>query len=322
MKSRLPISVILLAFALATSALAQASHWDTVSYDKWGIAVQLPSGSVKQAIDGAPADGACDVYVSKGLVCVVKVTPAPDDLPTSTAIEQAIQNAVKQASKLGPAKRWEQDSKQGDLFKGFTGQIQLSADDPVQAAIAKIVGSDPTVECAAMAPVGDDSSPILRVSVIGPVGRQMEVMTTAKGIAGFVSREPKSSKAGAPKPAKPVTAAKPAQKPAVKPWPTLRKGQIELAGVVESVDPGGKSLTLTVDLVTVVGAEPVTLSPARSKIVLLKSKLVGVSAGQRVRLIGKNTGAGKPITADALEPVQEKPQSAPARPIGSATALR
>lgn len=320
MKTRLPIFVVLATLVLAASALAQASRWDTISYEKWGFTIQLPSGSVKHAIDSAPANGVCDVFESKGLVCVVKVSPASDDLPTSTAIEQSIQAEVKLSSKLGSVKRWEQESKQGELFKGFSGGAQLSAEDPVQAAIGKILGDASVVECAAMAPVGDDNSPILCVSVFGPSTRQMEVITTAKGIAAFVSRGAGAAKAKAPQPKQRVAAAKPAPKPVIKSWPALKKGQIELAGVVESVDPKGKSLIVMVDLVTVIGTDPIALSPARSKTVLLRNKLVGVSVGQRVRLIGKNTGVGKPITADAVEPAQEKQLETPAQPMHPAAA--
>lgn len=323
MKTRLPIFVFALSFVLGTFALAQVSRWDSVSYDELGFVLQLPTGSAKQPIEGLSGTGVCDVYAQNGLAFVVRVTPAPDDLPTSTAIEQAIQAEAKAASKLGVAKRWEQTSKQGDLFKGLIASVQLSGQDPVQAAISKIVGPDSAVECSSMVAVGDDTSPILRLSVIGPSSRQTEVVTTAKGIAAFLNRTQSASKTPSvetPGPNASATAQKPIPAPAAKPWPALKKGEIELAGVVDAVNPDHKSLTLIVDLVTTVGAEPIALSPARSKVVVLKSKLPWLVVGQRIRVHGKNSGVGKPITADVLEQAPEKkPTNAPSRTRGPIT---
>lgn len=311
MRTRLAVQTFVLCCSLASCALAGAQAWDTISYDKWGFALQIPAGCVKQEV---LADDGCDVYAVGSLVCVVKVTPTPDKLPASTAIEQAIQAEVKDSSKLGTAKRWEQESKQGDLFKGFVAPIQLKADDPVGVVSIRIVGSDSAVQCVSMAPVGDDDSPILRISVIGPSDRQAEVVTTAKGIAAFAARtkpalQDAKLSATAAKKRSPDAGTPPKPKPAAKPWPELKKGEIELAGVVDSVSPDGKSLSMTVDLVTLPGGTSVTLSPARTKRVILKAKLTWLSTGQRIRMLGRNTGVGKPITADALEPCPESQPS-------------
>lgn len=323
MKTRLFALTIILCSVLAVRAFAQASSWNTVSYDKWGFALQIPSGCAKQPIDAAPDGGACDLYAGGGLAYVIRIIPAPGNVPTSTAIEQAIQAEIKAAARLGSAKRWEQDSKQGDLFKGFIVPIALDADDTVHAAVGKIVGPGETVQCASMAPVSDDNSPILRIEVIGPKGRQADVVSNAKGMVAFVSRgqaSPAPARVETSNPQKLIIERKPDRatpKPApAKPWPTLKKGEIELAGVVDSIAPDGRNLSVVVDLVTMPGDEPVALSPARPKRVLLKIKQTWLTVGQRIRIKGTNTGVGKPIIADALEQTQQTPSSAP-KPMSS-----
>lgn len=329
MKTRI-LALVLILFALPAGA--QVGKWDTVSYEKWGFALQLPSGSVKQAVEGQPESGVCDLYQINGLACIVKVTPTQDTQLSSTVIEQAIQAEVKSASALGPPKRWEQDSKQGDLFKGYSASVQLKAEDPMQAAVGKIVGEKEACESISMASLGDDTSPVLRITVIGPKSRQAEVVTTAKGIAAFMTKtvsadpgpvaaakklipELKSEVKLAPKP-KPqqVVVSKPRKlviepRPQIistpKRWPTIKKGEIELAGSVTSIAPDCKTMILCVDSVIMPGQAPITLSPVRSKKVMLRYKLDWLAVGQRVRIMGKNTGIGKPMTADAVEQLQK-----------------
>ena len=303
---------------LVAPAYAQLAKWETVPYEKWGFVLQIPSGFQKQAIPNQPQDGTCDVYAARGLACVVKVTPTPDDQLAATAIEQAVQSQVKESSKLGPAKRWEQDSKQGELFKGFTAMVQLNSADAAESAIGKIVGADTAFECVSMAPLHDETSPILRIGVVGPTNRESEVIAMAKGMAAFVSRiepAPPALPVNVPKPRKlvpelkPVPPPEPNPKPNPKPrpspkpklWPALKPGEIELAGVVDAVSADRKSVTMIVDTVTLPGQDPIELTPARPKKVIMRRKLSWLAAGQRIRVLGRNTGIGKPMTADAVE---------------------
>lgn len=311
---------------IASHAFAQVAKWDTVRYEKWGFALQVPTGSAKQAVGGQIESETCDVYNIGGLACIVKVSPTSDTELASTVIEKAIQAEVKSASALGPAKRWEQNSKQGDLFKGFTAPVQIKPDSDLQAAVGKIISESEAYESISMAPLGDDTSPILRITVIGPKNRQKEIATTAKGVVAFMTRTMSASpEPTAPTPRKLVVEPRPAPKPkpapvvttpkkliiepktalkptlAPKPWPALKKGDIELSGAVNSISADGKTMMLCADSVKMPGQTPITLIPARPKKVMLRKKVDWLAAGQCVRIIGKNTGIGKPMTAGAVE---------------------
>ena len=319
MRTRLPVLILVVCpILLATCARAQIAKWETVGYEKWGFVLQIPSGFQKQALPNQPPDWTYDVYAARGLACVVKVTPTPGDQLAATAIEQAVQSQVKESSKLGPAKRWEQESKQGDLFKGFTAMVQLNSEDAAESAISKIVGADAAFECVSMAPLGDEISPILSVGVVGPKNRESEVIAMAKGIAAFVSEIeswPPALPVNVPKPRKLFPEIKPVSppKPNPKPWPALKKGDIELAGVVDAISADRKSVTMIVETVKLPGQDPIELTPARPKKVMLRQKLSWIAAGQRIRILGKNTGIGKPMTADAVEQLPgSRPTNTPA----------
>lgn len=328
MRTRSSALILVLCSILApTCARAQLAKWETVSYEKWGFALQIPSGSQKQALPDQPRDTTYDIYAAGGLACIVKVAPTPDDQLASTAIERAIQAEVKESSKLGPARRWEQSSKQGDLFKGFMVVTQLNNVSAADSTISKIVGENTAFECVSMAPLGDETSPILRVGVIGPKSRQAEVIATAKGVAAFVSKigsEPAVPPADVPTPRKLIPEPKPATapQPKPKPWPAPRKGEIELTGIVDAVSSDRRIMNVVVDTVKLPGQDPITLTPARPKKVLLRQKPGWLIAGQRVRILGKNTGVGKPMTADSLEKSPDKPADVPTRPRFSITAQR
>lgn len=276
--------------------MAQTDGWQTVRYEKWRAGVQIPAAGSKRSIPAQSDEATCDLYAIGGLACYIKITPTPDTELASTVIERAIQAEVKQSEKLGGARRWEQNSKQGDLFKGFTGPIRLDNRDSLQAEISRIIGSDMGIECASMAPLGDETAPVIRIGVVGPEGKQNEVVATAKRMAALVTRYSTS-----PKPD--MSTARP--EPVPKPWPTLKKGEIEIEGVVKSVDTNGRSILLSAEFIKLPGQERIALSPPRDKQVSLKSRQDWIAAGVRIVLIGKNTGIGKPMTADLIEPAKQ-----------------
>jgi hypothetical protein len=313
MKTRLVcLSIALCCVIAAGDAIAQDAKWRTIRSQQWGFSFQLPPGATRRPLADRPPQGTCDVYAAGGLACVVQVTPTASDALASTAIEQAIQADVKEASKLGSAARWEATSKQGDLFKGFTGRVQLSKTDAAQAMVFRSIGADSGVQSVALAPLGDESAPVLRIAVVGIPNRENEVVAMAKAIASLVTTGPQPL-VQAPNPEPTPT---PAPTPVAKPWAALKSGEIELAGTVESVSKDGRTVTMTVDTVTVIGQEPITLSPTRPKRVLLKSKLRWLTQGLYVRLIGKNSGVGKPIQADAMEQTPAPaPQPIPPGPV-------
>lgn len=330
MKRSAALNIVLCLSLLAGCVCAQqpVPKWDTISYAKWGFSLQLPAGAEKREIPDPPAETARDLYLVDGMACVVQVVPTPGEVLASTAIEQVIQSELKVSSKIGPARRWEQPSKQGDLFKGFSGSVELPAQDAVCAAAAQAIGGAKAVQCIAMAPLGDDSAPVLRISVYGPIDREKDVANTCKGVAAFVARgktvpatppvKPTVTPSAKPKPVpipRPVPKPNPKPKPAPKPWPMLKAGLIELQGVVDSISADGKIVMMRVETVKVVNQPPVTLAPARSKKVLLKARLDWLKQGLVIRLIGKNSGEGKPIPADAVQEAAPPPgKPAPIRP--------
>lgn len=287
---------LVLALILASAcALAQADKWETVRYEKWQAGVQIPSARSKHDLPAQPEGTMCELYAIGELACYIKITPTPETELASTAIERAIQAETRQSEKLGAVKRWEQNSKQGDLFKGFTGPIKLDGGDPFQAEISRIIGGDTGIECVSMAPLGDDTAPIIRIGVIGPPNKQNEVVATARGMAALVTRYNISS----------GTHASPEPEPAPKPRPTLKKGDIEIEGVVTSVAADRKSVVLNAEFIRLPGQDRIALSPPRTKQVRLKSRLDWIVQGTRVILIGKNTGIGRPMTADVIEAVKQ-----------------
>ena len=280
---------------MSASALAQVAKWDTVRYEEMGFSVQVPAGSVKHPI-GPPEEGTLDLYASGNLACSVSVRPTPDNQLASTVIEKAIQEEIKRAGGLGAARRWEQTSKQGDLFKGYVAPAKLDAGDTYHQEIGKIIGGMSGVQCSSMAPLGDDTAPILWIHVIGPTSQEKNVIAIAKAMAALVKRDKAPPK---------VDVSPPGIEPAPKPWPALKSGEIEIEGVVESVSNDWRQVSLTVDFVKLPGQDRIALSPPRSKQVSLRTKLDWITAGRRMILIGKNTGVGKPMTADVIEAVKQ-----------------
>lgn len=80
----------------------------------------------------------------------------------------------------------------------------------------------------------------------------------------------------------------------------LKKGEIELAGVVESIDGTARSMVMVVDEVVMPGLKPIPLDPVRRKTVYFRALPGGIHAGSRIAIAGRNTGVGKPMTADTI----------------------
>lgn len=351
----------------AGSAPAQLPQMKPVAFEQWGFQVSVPREAERYALEARADVLLSELFVHGDLIYFVKLTKVPESTLASTAIEKALQSDFSFASKLGPAKRWELDSKQGELFKGLTRLVNPD-DMPAEAPYLKrVLKSRAAAQSACMAPVKDESSPVLTVGVIGPKERESEIENTAKFFAfgtgsakeptepakvatvdpGGVSRaepakvrpsEPAKELPPAPllgPPAKPADVAQPkpgmqADAPAIapitpavpsvakpaqpaqavrpKPRPTLKKGDIELLGMVELIAADRKSLVMLVDQIIMPGMKPIPLDPARRKLVLVKDLTAGVAAGARIAAIGKNEGVGKPLIAAWLE--------AAARPAG------
>jgi len=319
MKTRLVCLNIALCCVLSCAVIGQGK-WKSIASPQWGFSLKLPPSATQQSSSGRPTSAMYDLYTAGGFAYVVEVTPTPSDALASTMIEQTIQADMREAAKLGATTRWEATSKQGDLFKGFTGPVQFSTTDAGHAAVIKAIGGDRGVYSVALAPLGDESAPVLRISVMGKANREREVVAMAKTVSSMVTTSSRSAvlvptPKPAPTPPRPI-APRPVPTPKPKPWPVLKSGEIELAGTVESISKDGKTVMMTVGTVKVIGQELIALSPMRPKRVLLKSKLGWLTQGLYVHLIGENSGVGKPIQADAMEQTPAPaPNPSPPGPI-------
>jgi len=310
------IAAALALLALATPVVAAAPavktpEMKTVSYEAWHFSTRVPRAAQKLEL---PREGEVELYEvfkSGGFVYMVKVTSTPADTLSSTAIEQTMQALAASSKFLGTAERWEHE-RNGEPWKGISRSIRANGDTPhIADVVEKAVGSRIAAQSMCMAPLGDGSSSVLTIGVIGPQSAAADVAAMAKYVAGLTVIG--SVKQTAPAPS---TLPKPGTEPGIKPpgkvvpkpvkpaakkWPQLKKGDIELAGVVKSVDVAAKSMILTADTVTMPGAKPIKLDPAREKAVSFKSLPEGVEAGARIRIMGANTGVGLPMTAAHVE---------------------
>lgn len=305
----------------AVQCKPQAPSDPAVSYDELGFKLEIPEPFEKHSQNIAGVKVA-DVYIHNGLAYIVMVTPTPSNTLASTAIEKSIQTMYK----LGPArsanKRWETTTKQDKLFKGISRSAALGDDASTSLPSLKdVLKGKPGYLCLSLAPVKDESSPILAVGVIGTMDRQSEIETQAK-FAAFTVAEMKSSPTPpAPRPSKqpvqapvrtPVQAPSQVAKKPVTPAPPkpkarpqLRKGEIQLLGSVESVDKEARAIHMVVDQVTLPSQSPVQFDTPRLKVVLFKDLPNGVNKGGRLVVIGRNTGIGKPMTANFLEAIPQ-----------------
>ncbi|MGC8863717.1 MAG: hypothetical protein ACP5R5_13210 [Armatimonadota bacterium] len=235
-----------------------------------------------------------DLFRYADLIYSVRLIRIPPETLTATAIEQAIQARAAEAKALGGARRWELESRQGDLFKGLSGPLPRDEASPDAPVLRKAIGSREAYRCFGMAPVGDRFSPIVCLSVTGPRSRSSEIDDLARFFVFRFSRTP----ADAAERAQPPPAAAAPSEPA-----KLKKGDIELLGWVEFIDAGRKTLSMMVDQVRLPHTDYIELRPARRKIVFYENPLPNtVKANSRISVIGFNTGVGKPIRADLISP--------------------
>jgi hypothetical protein len=241
-----------------------------------------------------------EMYVYGDFVYFVKTTKTPPNTLASTAIEQTIQAMTKASSTLGPYGRWEIDSKRKDLFKGLSRATSLDdASEAEKTLLRKALRGREAFQSLCMAPLGgDEAEVILTIGVIGPKSRANEIENIVKFMAYNVTavstQTIQSDK---------ISTARNAIATAVR---ILKKGEIELVGIVESIDPDNKTMTMLVDQITMPGLKPITLSPARRKLVYYSKLPDGLESQTRLSIVGKNTGVGKPMKADLIRILQSE----------------
>lgn len=300
---------------------------EEISYEKWGFRVSVPKGAKKYVIADEPDAELSEMYVSDGLGYIVRVTRVSENALPATAVEQAIQADMQAGAALGPTKRWEIYSMKRQLFKGLNRTIKF--DEPALSKapfLRELVGGDTGFRSLGMAPLRDDPNAIVSVGVLGPPGRAEDIENYAKFAVFNVARtarrpgSPGQNGTSAVRPPRPDGGrVRPGAKPLapdgeVRPAPVemptpakprirpgLKKGDIELVGPVDKMEPARKRLTMIVDQITLPGGDPIKLDPPRSKTVLLRRMPKEVSVGTRIVVIGRNDGVGTPIRADFLD---------------------
>ncbi len=324
MKSRL-LPVLVFTFFIASSICLGASApvhiagMKTMAFDKWGFEVEMPKLAERYSMPEQAQAQLSELFVFDGLVYFVRVTPTAADALTPTAIEQRIQSLIKSSPARTRPERWELDAGQGVLFKGLSHTVQLSKDFPTEERyISRVIKGETAFESVSMAPLGDDFSPIISVGIIGPGQRGAEIETRAKYAAHTLRKIRKSAPGSkemesSSKPSADATTREIAPAPVTAPGysprkpgeapRSLKKGEIELVGTVESIGDEKGSLVMVVDQITMPKLKPIKLEPARSKTVFVKEIPPGIQVGTRITIIGRNTGVGNPMSADVLKAI-------------------
>ena len=263
-----------------------------VEFAKWGVVVQIPLAAVRHKCAVQEPVQLSEVFVFGDLIYSVMVTKAPPETLTATAIEKALQ--TRAAAGQAETTRWEIDTKEWGLFKGVSGPVSPDEAVPESPYLQKAFWGRKGWRSLCMAALGDESAPMLTLAVTGPKTRAGEIEDLAKFLAVGVGKPGTK-----PLPAPPVVASTPEPEPA-KPFP-LKKGKIELTGLVESIDQSTKRLTMIVDAIRMPSTRPIQLDPPRRKAVYYDTLPPGLEADKGVRVVGKNTGVGQPMKADVVQ---------------------
>jgi hypothetical protein len=265
---------------------------------QWGVSAEIPKPFTRRLLPPSDSIPYSEVFISGDYAYTLEIVKIPAKSLASTFIEQSIQSDIKQAS-ADEVKRWELESRQGELFKGITKPYHIIA--PYPAALLKTLGGETGIQSVAMAPLNGESSPVLRIGIVSSTANKTDAENKAKALATFVVFTGKLNKI------QPALVPQPIQvqpKPIV---PTfLRKGEIELVGVVKSIDVVEKKLVLVVSQIRLPGSNMQKRDPAMPKNVSLLFMLPkGIKVGSRISVIGKNLGLGKPILADVISLISE-----------------
>jgi len=290
------IGLLLLSASCATAT--QLPKTRPVEYSQWGFTVEVPYASVRESVSAQGPTELWDLFRYGDLVYSVQVIKPPPETLSATAVEQAIQARSAEAKALGGARRWEIESRGGDLFKGLSGPLPRDETSPDSPVLRKAIGNREAHRCFGMTPLGGEFSPIACLGVTGPKNRSSEIDDLARFFAfRFTRAASDAAEPAKPPPPPPSPAARPA-----KPL-KLKKGDIELLGRVEFVDAGRKSLSMMVDMIRLPHTGYIELRPARRKIVFYAKPLpAAVKPDSTISVIGFNTGVGKPIKADSIAP--------------------
>lgn len=288
------------------AGLNTTSPRDATAFPQWGLSAEIPKPFTRHPLPPSDSIPYSEVFISGDYAYTLEIIKIPTKLLASTFIEQSIQSDIKLTSSA-EAKRWELESRQGDLFKGITKPYQLTV--PFPGALQKMLGGETGIQSVAMAPLNGESSPVLKIGIISSIANKTTAENKAKALATFVVFTGKLNKIQPALVPKPVQV-KPNPPIVIKPKPItptfLRKGEIELVGVVKSIDTVEKKLVLVVTQIRLPGSNMQKRDPAVPKnVVLLFILPKDIKLGSKISVIGKNLGVGKPIMADVILLISE-----------------
>lgn len=288
--------VISLAMLLGASILAfsfpKCAVAETISKSEYGFSVDVPCTGEKTTMSGSNMEFV-DIFICNGMAYQVGVAKAQGRSTASGEIDEVMSFLYKMGSYMGDMSKRFYQSRQGVPFKGIsvTGRYMKSG-----TSLDASVGEGKAHLAMYAAPLNDRTGMILLVGVIGPSGRLSEIDSAASSMAGSVFMQnlpaPGSKSSSGTSAAGPIAPSKP--------FNDLKKGEIELVGVVDSLEKNAKKFNMLAVQAAAFGVAPAFLNPARLKMVMFDSLPDGIKEGSAIVVVGPNSGSGKPIKASSI----------------------
>jgi hypothetical protein len=316
---------------------AKPSAVRTEKHTAWGFQVQVPRASTRHSLKAQGDTLLSELYTYGDLIYVVRLTRTPANTLASTAVEQETQKLAKASavrweissrqgdlfkglSRLLPSEELDK-AETALLKKALWGRDAVEsmsmaplAEDAGPILTVGVIGPrsrkeeiENTAKFMAYGVERTERTPARAAETASAPtpGHPADPSLTEPSQPGdFTVRPPQPRvRNGTKRPQDSISRNSPvAPAPVVLPKPrrVLRKGEIELVGSVESIDGTTKSMVMLVDEVVMPGLKPIPLDPARRKTVYFRTLPGEVRVGSRIAIAGRNTGVGKPMTADSI----------------------
>ena len=312
-KSVLLASLLLLC---AVAALAETTAGAVHTYESYGFSVSLPSTCQPVSLGNIGGGaGLQEAYQANGLAYVVLGIniPIPKNMSVRTAVSMGVQQVSSMSSKIPGANvnLVSATTADGEPVQGFSMTViesTRSTMGKIPPEVKALFGTS-IYQAAVIVPVKESPATIGVIAVVGPSSRQGEVIsqmmqvaaTFTRGksaVAGSFTSGSREVMTGASGKGSKGAAAPP--QPIVKSINQLKKGQIELVGVVKQTDAAHKSLDMLVSQAVPFGGNGVMINPARLKRIYVNAITEDLKEGAIIIVVGGDTGPGKAVTADTI----------------------
>jgi len=313
MTSRFALAFVLAVLVVATLP-AVADDSGVLRYPSYGFSVVLPTPREAIGLDLGQINGMIESYKANNLAYVVFAT---DDIQPKNATARQALGMIAQMGAAISAQAPEMgfhvlngSNAQAIAATGFgarvskdmatkSGKSAMDWTTSVPAQLRAMFGDD-IYQAVLIVPKTETGRMIVGVGIVGPGGQSPQIDAEVARVMQTLSigAQPAVASASNGPGASSATAS------ALKSLSSLKKGQIELIGIVSSLDKPGKSLVMMVSQVTSCGQAPVGLDPARQKKIFAKTIPAGVKEGSRIVVVGADSGVGKPVTADTIKVIQ------------------